>query len=165
MVGQQALNAYRRTEKQAEIHPVKLIHMLYERVLVHLDMAEKGIREKNAKLRGENLSKAIAIITELNASIKTEDNSEAAQFLRGLYSAILVELPKVSVSDDVQIVRQAAKYLNQLKQIWEQTAMQEIEQAEAKIKTPSAEVMSLGRKRESFDSVPEAAVSGLSVSI
>lgn len=125
MVVRQVLNAYRKTEKQVEIHPVKLIHMLYERALTHLDFAEEGIREKNPKKRGENLSKVIAIITELNASLRPEDESEAAQFLRGLYNAILVEVPKVAVSGDIQILRQSARYIKQLKEIWEQTAMQE----------------------------------------
>lgn len=125
MVGQKVLDAYRTTEKQAEISPVKLIHMLYERVLVHLELAEEGIREQTPRKRGENLGKAIAIITELQASIKSEDHSEAAQFLRGLYGAILMELPRVSVSQDVKVLRQARTYLEKLKGIWEETAMRE----------------------------------------
>ncbi len=125
MVGQKVLNAYRTMGRQAEIHPVKLIHMLYERVLVHLAQAEEGIREQAAKKRGENLGKAIAIVTELQASIKSEDHSEAAQFLRGLYGAILAELPKISVSQDIKTLRQASAYLEQLKQVWEETAMRE----------------------------------------
>lgn len=125
MVVRRVLDAYRKTEKQKEIHPVKLIHMLYERVLTHLEVAEEGVKEKNPKKRGENLGKAIAIITELNASLKSNDESEAAQFLRGLYTAILIELPKVSVSGDMQILRQAYRYMKQLKEVWEQTAMKE----------------------------------------
>ena len=120
-----ARNAYQRSEAQAQIHPVKLIHLLYERVLVHLELAEQGIAHADAKARGENLSKAIAIISELNASIKDADDSEAAGFLRGLYSSILMELPKVGISLDVEIVRQAHRYLTRLREIWESTAMKE----------------------------------------
>jgi len=118
-------NAYQKSEAQAEIHPVKLIHLMYERVLTHLDQAEQGLLQKNVKLRGENLSKAIAIISELNAAIKENDNTEAADFLRGLYSAILVELPKVSISHDVEIIRQTSRYIQKLKSVWEETAMKE----------------------------------------
>lgn len=117
--------AYQTSEAQAQIHPVKLIHLLYERVLVHLELAEQGALSKNAKDRGENLSKAITIISELNASIKDGDDSDAAGFLRGLYSAILVELPKVSITGDVEIIRKSLRYLNQLRDIWESTAMAE----------------------------------------
>lgn len=120
-----ARSAYQTSEAQAQIHPVKLIHLLYERVLVHLEFAEKGTIAKNVKERGENLSKAIAIISELNASIKDGDDSDAAGFLRGLYSAILLELPKVGITGDVEIIRQSYRYLNQLREIWESTAMME----------------------------------------
>jgi len=117
--------AYQASEAQAQIHPVKLIHLLYERVLIHLEFAEKGSLANDVKERGENLSKAIAIIAELNASIKDCDTSEAAAFLRGLYSAILLELPKVGISGDVEIIRQSHRYLNRLREIWESTAMVE----------------------------------------
>lgn len=177
MVGQKALDAYRTTEKQAEIQPVKLIHMLYERVLTHLELAEEGIREQAPKKRGENLGKAIAIITELQASIKSEDHSEAAQFLRGLYGAILVELPRISVSQDVKMLRQARTYLERLKGIWEETAMREsgaelsaVKTAEAcpEDRAPAVGPASAprGKKRAEYeDCQPHMAVGGLSFSI
>lgn len=120
-----ARSAYQQSESQAQIHPVKLIHLLYERVLIHLELAEEGILTADVKARGENLSKAIAIITELNASIKEGDASEAAAFLRGLYSAILLQLPKVGLTNDVETIRQSYRYMNRLREIWEATAMVE----------------------------------------
>lgn len=181
MVGNKALDAYRTTEKQAEIQPVKLIQMLYERGLMHLELAEEGIREQAPKKRGENLGKAMAIITELLTSIKSEDHSEAALFLRGLYGAILVELPKVSVSDDVKILRQAGDYLKRLKQIWEETAMREAGVELGSVKhaaidgndgigaaVPAAKpvIVPQGNKRADYEGCqPQMAVGGLSVSI
>ncbi|MBU1406099.1 MAG: flagellar export chaperone FliS [Proteobacteria bacterium] len=181
MVGQKALDAYRTTEKQGEISPVKLIHMLYERVLVHLALAEEGIREQAPKKRGENLGKAIAIITELQASIKSEDHSEAARFLRGLYGAILAELPRVSISQDVKVLRQARSYLERLKQIWEETAMRESavelnstndaagavdEEVAVKAAAASPIVAPRAGKRLDYEvSQPQMAAGGLSVSI
>lgn len=125
MTSAQVRNAYRRTEKMAAIHPVKLIHLMYERIIAHLDLVVEGIDQGNVMKRGENLGKAIAIITELNASIKSDDQSEAAAFLRGLYTAILVELPTVAIKNDRDIVLKARKYMKQLMEIWEQTAMRE----------------------------------------
>jgi len=121
----QARNAYRQSEAQTKIHPVKLIHLMYERALVHLEMAEEGIKQNSPQMRGENLSKAIAIIAELNASVEEDDDSEAANFLRGLYGAILEELPKVALNDDAKILQQTRSYIDKLKEIWEQTAMVE----------------------------------------
>ena len=118
-------NAYQQSEAQAKIHPVKLIQLMYERLLVHLEIAEGGILQKDVKLRGENLSRAIALVTELYASIKEDDESEAAGFLRGLYSSILVELPKAGLTNDVEVVRTAIRYIQRLKEIWEKTAVVE----------------------------------------
>ena len=123
----QVRNAYRQSESQSKINPVKLIHMMYERVLQHLDGAKVAIEAGNIQERGENLGKVIALVTELNASIKDDDASDAANFLRGLYGAILTELPKVSLSEDTQILIQAQTYIERLKDVWEKTAMQEYE--------------------------------------
>ena len=127
----QAHLAYQQSEGQAKIHPVKLIYLMYERTLVHLLRAEEGILEKNPKKRGENLGKAIAIITELNASVKDDDDSESARFLKGLYGAILTELPKTALADGPEILRQSRRYIQRLKEIWEQTALRELNQETA----------------------------------
>jgi flagellar protein FliS len=119
-------DAYRQSEAQSNIHPVKLVHLMYERTLLHLEKTKDGVLAKNPQMRGENLGKAIAIITELYASVKEDDASEAALFLKGLYNAILEELPKVSVSGDVEIVNQTISYITRLKEVWEETAMVEM---------------------------------------
>jgi flagellar protein FliS len=53
-----------------------------------------------------------------------EKGGEAAVFLHGLYEAILVELAKVSVTNDMEVIKRACRYLQRLKDIWEQTALQ-----------------------------------------
>ncbi|MFZ5774290.1 MAG: flagellar export chaperone FliS [Thermodesulfobacteriota bacterium] len=163
MVGKRALNAYRNMEKQAEIHPVKLIHMLYERLLVHLELAEEGIREDSPRKRGENLGKAIAIVTELSTSIKGDDDSEAAAFLRGLYAAILTELPKVAISHDVTILQRARGYMARLKEIWEQTAM--LEAGEEVAHKTSRPTVPQPMPEGEYEAPSRVAVAGVSVSI
>jgi flagellar secretion chaperone FliS len=126
MIPAQARDAYRRSETQGRnISPEKLIHLLYERALKHLHYAGEGMGEKNPRKRGEHLGKAIAFVTELNASLDLEKGGEAAIFLRGLYQAILVELSKVSVTNDVEVIKRTCRYLQRLKDIWEQTVMQQ----------------------------------------
>jgi flagellar protein FliS len=105
--------------------PEKLIHLLYERALQHLHYAGEGIEEQNPQKRGENLGKAITFVTELNASLDMEKGGEVAVFLRGLYEAILVELSKVSATNDIEVIKRACRYLKTLKDIWEQTVMKE----------------------------------------
>jgi flagellar protein FliS len=125
MMPAQAREAYRRSETQGRnIAPEKLIHLLYEHALKHLYCAQEGIHEQNPQKRGENLGKAVAFLSELNASLDLEKGGEVAVFLRGLYEAILVELSKVPLTNDVEIIKQTCRYLTTLKEGWEQTAMQ-----------------------------------------
>ncbi len=176
MKAAQARSAYQQTEAQAKIHPVRLIQLMYERLLAHLEVAEEGILENDVKKRGENLSRAIALVTELNASIKEDDESDAAGFLRGLYSAILAELPKAVVDNDVEIVRTATRYIQHLQEIWEATAVHEAGFAEkhhddaAPVSPPKTEDVGRtmgygGGKKYGAASTGGMALAGLSVSI
>lgn len=101
----------------------QLIHALFKAALERLRLAKEGIEEKNIQKRGENLSKAIAIVTELNASVDTTMTDESTLFLRGLYAAILAELPKVSLTNDVTIITRSHGYISKLKEIWETQVM------------------------------------------
>lgn len=125
MVSKQASNAYFQAQASAKIHPAKLVHMMYERLLLNLVWAREGIEEHDPRKRGENLSKAIAIITELNCCLRVGDESEPARFLRGMYEVMLLELGKVTLSKDVAVIRQVQRYVSRLKEIWEETAMRE----------------------------------------
>ncbi len=168
-------SAYQQSEAQAKIHPVRLIQLMYERLLVHLEIAEDGMVQNDAKIRGENLSRAIALVTELNASIKEDDDSGAAEFLRALYSSILLELPKAVVSNDVEIVRMAARYIQRLKDVWEKTAVveagldknrpQESKMPSQSSAAPAKEGVYGGGKKYGVASSGGLAVANLSVSI
>lgn len=103
--------------------PEQLILMLYKSALDRLRLVKEGIEENNIQKRGENLSKVIGIISELNSSINPEMNDDSTQFLRGLYSAILAELPKVSINNDTQILTSTERYISKLKEIWEKDVM------------------------------------------
>ena len=97
----------------------KLIHLLYKGALQHLTFAREGVLEKKPKKRGEHLSKVIAIVSELNASIDPNMNDESTRFLRGLYTSILTELPKASLTNDIKTVDLTYSYLEKLNEIWE----------------------------------------------
>jgi flagellar secretion chaperone FliS len=103
--------------------PKNLILMLYDGAIKHIRLAKEGIKENNIPKRGENLGRAISIISELNASLDPNIRDDAIDFLRGLYAAILVELPKVSISNDIEILRRAETYMDQLRNIWKTTVM------------------------------------------
>ncbi len=103
--------------------PEQLILMLYKGALDRLKLVKQGIQENNIPKRGENLGKVIAIISELNSSLDSKMKDESTQFLRGLYMAMLTELPKVSITNDIQIITRTETYLTKLKSIWETDVM------------------------------------------
>ena len=118
-----------------------LILMLYDGAIKHIRLAKEGIKENNIPKRGENLGRAISIISELNASLDPEIKDDAIDFLRGLYTAILAELPKASISNDIEILRRAETYIEQLRTIWKTSVMAKPEkknQNEDKPEAPSA---------------------------
>ncbi len=125
MIPAYARNTYQKIEAQGYQDPAKVIQLLYDRTLKHLLWAGEGIEEKNPCKRGENLGKVISIISELNAALDMERGGEAAAFLRGLYVAILVELPKVAITQDVEILKRSYRYIKRLNDIWEQTVMKD----------------------------------------
>lgn len=116
--------------------PEQLIFLLFKGALDRLRLVKEGIEEKNIQKRGENLSKAIAIISELNASLNPEMDDESTNFLRGLYGAILAELPKVSITNDKEIIRRTEAYLTRLTEIWETDVMGKGKTKEKKIASP-----------------------------
>ena len=123
MAAQYARNAYLQAKVQPETNPKRLILMLYEGALEDLRLAKEAIEQHNARQRGEHLSRAVAIISTLLTSLDSNVTDEPIAFLRGLYQAMLVELGKVAVTHDVKVLDLAFRYLERLKQIWEQDVM------------------------------------------
>ena len=103
--------------------PEKLIHMLFKGAIKQLQLAKEGILENNIKKRGEHLSKAISIISELNSSLDPEINDESIKFLRGLYTSILTELPKASLTNEIKPIELSCTYIEKLNDIWETTVL------------------------------------------
>jgi flagellar protein FliS len=128
--------AYQQVQSYLSNHyegmePEQLILLLFNGALSRIKLTREGIQESNIKKRGENLSKAIAIISELNASVDATIDDETTRFLNGLYTAILTELPKVSLNNDVKILSRTEGYIAKLKEIWEKDVMGKTDQKTA----------------------------------
>ncbi len=130
------VNQYLNNHYQG-MEPEQLILLLYKGALDRIQMTREGIMEKNIQKRGENLGKLIAIVSELNASVDTKMNDESTRFLRGLYTAILTELPKVSLGNRMDILDRTEAYIKELKTIWEKDVMgKSLEEPMKQVTTP-----------------------------
>jgi len=134
------INSYLNNHYEG-MEPEQLILLLYKGALERIRLTREAIDENDIKKRGENLSQAIAIISELHASVDTTMNDESTLFLRGLYTSILMELPKVSLNNDPGILKQTHTYISRLKEIWENDVMKKdkaVVQKKAVSKRPSS---------------------------
>ena len=123
MAAHYARSAYLQAKVPPETNPKHLILMLYEGALEDLRLTREAIEQQNARQRGEHLSRAVAIVSTLLTALDSNVTDEPIFFLRGLYQAMLVELGKVAVTHDVKVLDLAFRYLERLKQIWEQDVM------------------------------------------
>ena len=139
------MNTYLNNHYQGKT-PEQLIQMLYKGALRNITLAKQGIDENNPRKRGEHLGKTIAIITELYSSLDTEIKDESTQFLRELYSNMLAELPKVSLSNDPKALDLTYSYIKQLNHIWET----EVLNNSHKQKTPANKEQSSGVYKDNF---------------
>ncbi len=122
MAARSQLNTYINNHYQG-MSPEQLILMLFKGALEKISLVQEGIEEGDIPKRGENLSKVIDIVSTLNASLNPNMTDEGTRFLRGLYGAMLMELPKVSVTNDLEILRKVYSYISRLKDIWETDVM------------------------------------------
>lgn len=122
MAAYQQVNTYLNNHYEG-MEPEELILLLFNGALTRLRLAREGIKEKDIQKKGENLSKAIAVISELNASVDSTMTDESTRFLRGIYTAILTELPKATLNNDLKILDRSEAYISRLKEIWETNVM------------------------------------------
>lgn len=137
MVAGNACNTYLNSHYEG-MDPKQLILMLYDGALKFIRFAKEGIEEKNIQKRGENLSKVIAIITELNSSLDPGVKDESIDFLRSLYATMLVELPKVSMTNDIKTLDLTASYISRLRDIWAKDVMGKKPAAQPETPRPAA---------------------------
>lgn len=122
MAAYQQLHTYLNNHYEG-MDPEQLILLLFKGALTRMKLAREGIEEGNIQKKGENLSKVIAIISELNASVDPTMTDESTRFLKGIYTAILTELPKVTLNNDLKTLDRSKAYISRLKEIWETDVM------------------------------------------
>ncbi len=120
-------------------NPVRLIIMLYERAIVALENALDIMNKENPSLEEiktklEELSKANDILIALDSTLDMEKGGEIAKNLHEIYTALSNDIVRLSLKDDVEIVKKMIKVLMDLKESWEE--VEKVEQGKLKAATP-----------------------------
>ncbi len=101
--------------------PVRLLTMLYDRLLLDLARAEAAQTAERWDVASTNLQHAQAIITELESSLKVEMWDGAAG-LMGLYGYVTNALIGANMHRDVLRTRESIALLEPIRQAWHEAA-------------------------------------------
>ncbi len=102
--------------------PEKLIKMLYEGVLQHLERARIAMSDPtttHSAAVGEALGKALSIVGELRTSLDPEKGGEIADNLSSLYEFVLEQISEANISRQPGPVEAALQVLRTLKEGWD----------------------------------------------
>lgn len=88
-----------------------ILLILLDTVSMDLKKARMGIEEDNAKVKGEAISRAVAIITELDCALDHETGRDLTENLSRLYHFMMDRLTAANLKNDVTALDDAAQVL------------------------------------------------------
>ena len=101
--------------------PERLLVMLYDRLALDLERAERALQEKDRAETGEQLGHAQEIVLELLASLQV-DVWEGGPRLAALYNWLLSEMTAANLKGDVGRISSCRLVVEPLRDAWHQAA-------------------------------------------
>ncbi len=120
-----AMRQYQSVNTQAqaiEADPHRLIQMLFEGGLTRLAQARGAMERNQTALKGELVSKAIAIVGGLRQALNLEQGGELAVNLDNLYAYMTTRLMEANLKNDPAILEEVADLLREVKTGWDAIA-------------------------------------------
>ena len=107
-------------EQVATASPHRLIVMLFDGAIKSINLAKFHLQQGNIASKGENISKAIAIIEEgLRLSLDKQIGGEIVNNLDSLYEYAAYQLMVANLHNRLELMDEVLLLLNQLKLSWE----------------------------------------------
>ena len=113
--------------------PLELIRMLYEAAVQAVDQALEGLRSGDILRRGNSVSKAVEILSELRVSLRREVNPEYCDTLGGLYSYLQRQLIRAHAEKSEALFQEVARLLRTLLDGWT-GAMENLKTVQAEVR-------------------------------
>ena len=130
MYGQSRAAQYRAVRSHglvADASPTRLVQVMFEHILSHLATARgcmarvkdnRPLNEVLAKVTA--ISKANALLAQLNATLDMERGGQVAQNLRALYEYMMNRLTLANAENDAALVAEVAALVEKIKSGWDQ---------------------------------------------
>jgi flagellar protein FliS len=117
----QGLASYRRTQVQSRT-PLELVVMLYDGALQSFSAARDAIERKNIPARRDAISRALAIISELQSTLNLQDGGAVAESLDELYEFAGRRLLDAAMKNDVTPLDEVSRVFSTLRNAWQTIA-------------------------------------------
>ena len=117
----QGLASYRRTQVQSRT-PLELVVMLYDGALQSLSTARDAVERKNIPARRDAISRALAIISELQSTLNLEEGGAVAASLDELYEFASHRLLDAAMKNDVTPIDEVSRLFSTLRNAWQTIA-------------------------------------------
>jgi flagellar protein FliS len=116
---------YRKVIANTIENKEEILLMLYEGALIAVRMARRGIEGKNPRLKGEKISKVLAILTELDCALDRERGGELAENLSVLYRYLMDRLTVANFKNDPEALVAVESILGELYEGFREAAQRE----------------------------------------
>jgi flagellar protein FliS len=121
------LNIYRKTATTTA-SPGELVLMLFDGALRFMTAAEIGFQEENFARRNEqihnNILRAQAIITELQATLNMEVGGEFSENLYRLYDFMQNQLSQANREKNIEKIKVGVGFVQDIREAWAQMLLQ-----------------------------------------
>ena len=121
------LNIYRKTATTTA-SPGELVLMLFDGALRFMTAAEIGFQEENFARRNEqihnNILRAQAIITELQATLNMEVGGEFSENLYRLYDFMQNQLSQANREKNMEKIKVVVGFVQDIREAWAQMLLQ-----------------------------------------
>jgi flagellar protein FliS len=117
-------NAYKQNVGNTIISKEQLLLKLYTGSLNFLKLAKRGMEENNPRVKGENITKVLNIITELDCALDMDKGGEMAENLSNLYRHILYSLVNANLQNDIETLDNVSNIILEIKSGFEEVLNQ-----------------------------------------
>ena len=112
-----AARTYYQTHVQSQ-SPVELVVLLYDGMLRFMRAAAEAIERNDLPAKGAALSRALAVVGELQSSLNTEQGQEVAAGLDNLYTYVTGRLTDANIKNDSTPVHESIRLMTPLREAW-----------------------------------------------
>jgi len=132
-------NAYQETSV-ASANPIRLVIMLYDRLVIDMQKAIDSIHSGDAETRTQNIRHAMECVDHLQSNLNMESGGEAAKFLWRFYTQLRAKLLESQMKQSENTLKQQIWLVQQVRAEWDKAERQLIAAKEPENSSVSAAV-------------------------